>query len=558
LGGAGTITGNVTVAGGGTLAPGVVAPFSTLTVGGNVNFQSGSVFRVSVNDAGQSDKLAIINGGTATLTGGTVKVLASGTAANFAALTNPITILTANGGGLGNGNVFSGVSTNLAFLLPTLSYDPDDVFLTFTLNKTLFTDVALTPNEKAVAAALAASPPGSALVQAVLTQSAEGARQAFDALSGEIYASLSNVQAETALITRDAILDRMRYASYYGAPGDLSALGFGGPPLAYAETESPAKEASNVPGSPAAGGAGLEGHQAYAADLGQPVKAPVLRPVSTPNYTFWGQGFGGWGHVDSDGNAAAVHDNFAGFIGGVDGRLGQLWRAGFAAGYTHADVNAAARASSANIDSGVVGLYAGGPLVGRLNLRGGGTYSFGNIDVNRTVSFPGFFEPARSNLNGGVGQAFAELGYGMSFGRVAVEPLAGLAYVHVHSGSFLEDGGVAALSGASGDENIGYTTLGLRAASLVPLANGTVLSPHLTAQWQYAFGDVTPTAALAFPSTGAAFNVAGVPIARSAALIDAGVDWRLTPQVKLGVAYWGDLAEHAQVNAVKGHFTWDF
>jgi outer membrane autotransporter protein len=100
--------------------------------------------------------------------------------------------------------------------------------------------------------------------------------------------------------------------------------------------------------------------------------------------------------------------------------------------------------------------------------------------------------------------------------------------------------------------------LGFRAATVVPLANGTVLVPRGTLQWQHAFGDVTPTAALAFQSTGAAFSIAGVPIARDAALVEAGFDWRFSPWAKLGAFYQGELAAHAQTHAVKGAFTWGF
>ena len=139
-----------------------------------------------------------------------------------------------------------------------------------------------------------------------------------------------------------------------------------------------------------------------------------------------------------------------------------------------------------------------------------------------------------------------------------MEPLAGLAYVHVRDGSFLESGGVAALSGASANENTGYSFLGVRAATFVPLANGTMLVPRGTLQWQHAFGDVVPASALAFQGTGAAFSVAGIPIARDTALVEGGFDWRFAPQAKLGAFYQGELAAHAQTHAVKGAFTWDF
>ncbi len=570
LAGFGTIAGDVNVANGGNLAPG--SSIGTLTVTGNASFAPGAIFTINVSPHSAS-KLAVA--GTAILTGGTVQVLAGGT--GFAPSTQ-YTILTATGG-LG-GTTFGDVTSDLAFLTPTLSYDPNDVFLTLDVNATAFPSVAITPNQRAVAVALAQSPTDSALVAAVLGQNAEGARQAFDALSGEVFASVHTVQAEDALLVRRAILDRLRAAAYDDAPAALRPLGYGGPALAYNTNEAASgdyasgasNDASGASGghdasapSPRLGGEG-RGEGAYAADMAPPaqlpLKAPLLIPPRAPTYSFWAQGFGAWGHVDLDGNAAALKDNFAGFIAGVDTRLGSLWRAGLTAGYTHADLSVDARHSSGNIDSGVIGLYAGGPIAGRFNVRLGGTYTFDNIDTNRSIIFPGFFDATHASFNGHAAQVFAELGYGMSFGRLAVEPLAGLAYVNVHTGGFAESDDttvdLAALNVASGTENTGYSTLGLRLATLLPLSNGAILTPHLTAQWQHAFGDVSPSAALAFQSTGIAFDVAGVPIARNAGLIDAGLDWRVTPQAKLGVSYWGDLASDAQVHAVKGSFTWDW
>ena len=273
--------------------------------------------------------------------------------------------------------------------------------------------------------------------------------------------------------------------------------------------------------------------------------------------TFWAQGLGGWGHTDSDGNAASVSSRFGGFLSGVDARYGDTLRAGLVAGYLRSDLNAAARSSSAGIDSAQLGAYAGGRL-GAFNVRGGASYSYDSIDTSRAIAFPGFTDQTQAHFHGNVGQVFGEVGYGMTFGSVAVEPLAGLAYVHLHNGAFLESGGVAALSGSSVNENIGYSSLGVRAATALPLANGTVLVPRGSLQWQHAFGDVTPAAALAFQGTGAAFSVAGVPIARDTALIESGFDWRFSPQARLGAYYQGELAAHAQAHAFKGTFNWNF
>ena len=122
-------------------------------------------------------------------------------------------------------------------------------------------------------------------------------------------------------------------------------------------------------------------------------------------------------------------------------------------------------------------LYATGRL-GAFNVRTGASYSFDDIDASRGIFFPGFTDQTKARFHGNVGQVFGEVGYGMTFNHLAVEPMAGLAYVHLRDGSFLESGGAAALSGASSHENIGYSSLGVRMATFVPLANGTVLVPR--------------------------------------------------------------------------------
>ena len=126
--GQGTVSGDVNVMSGGMVAPGIVSgtAIGTLTVTGDVTFGGNSTFRVNTNAAGLASKLAV--GGASTLTGGNVQVVAeSGT---FAPST-PYTILTA-AGGLG-ATTFNSVTSNLAFLTPSLSYDPNNVFLTLYL-----------------------------------------------------------------------------------------------------------------------------------------------------------------------------------------------------------------------------------------------------------------------------------------------------------------------------------------------------------------------------------------------------------------------------------------
>jgi uncharacterized protein with beta-barrel porin domain len=235
----------------------------------------------------------------------------------------------------------------------------------------------------------------AALVNALLVQSDASIRQAFDALSGEIHASARTVILEDSLYAREAMLGRLRQVSYGSAPGAMAALGSGGPALAYAENAS-AQSASDT-----------EGARAYARPRDAraaafPVKAPPAAPAASPDLVFWLQGLGAWGHADSDGNAAAVRRDLAGFFTGFDRRFGD-WRAGLAAGYTNSQPKADARASSATVDTGHFGAYAGGSA-GAWNVRSGAELAWSSVSTNRSIVFPGFSEVASARYNAGLAQ----------------------------------------------------------------------------------------------------------------------------------------------------------
>jgi fibronectin-binding autotransporter adhesin len=133
LGGNGTIGGNVVNAG--TLAPG--NSIGLLTVNGSYVQMAGSTYQVEANAAGQADRINV--GGAASIQGGTVQVLAQ--PGNYGRSTT-YTILNATGGVAGT---YSGVTSNFAFLTPSLSYDANDVFLTLVLNSFLLRRPDLQP-----------------------------------------------------------------------------------------------------------------------------------------------------------------------------------------------------------------------------------------------------------------------------------------------------------------------------------------------------------------------------------------------------------------------------
>jgi len=194
--------------------------------------------------------------------------------------------------------------------------------------------------------------------------------------------------------------------------------------------------------------------------------------------------------------------------------------------------------------------------MGAWKLRAGGAYGLNFIDTSRSIAFPGSSSQAAANYYAGTGQLFGEVGYSAVVQGIDVEPFGGLAWVHLNTQGFKESGGAAALKGASGDSDVGYSSLGIRAAASYVLANGTTLTPRVSAAWQHAFGDLTPAATLAFANIpGSKFTVTGVPLAPDVALIDAGADVSIGPKAKFGLSYFGMLSSGTQYNSVWGSFT---
>jgi outer membrane autotransporter protein len=522
----GSISGSlVTVSGGGILggigtvgaiaanAGGIVAPgnsIGTLNVAGNVVFGSGSIYQVEVNAAGQGDKL--LAGGTATISGATVQVLAA--AGNYSSSTS-YTILSATGGVTGT---FAGVTSNLAFLSASLTYDANNVNLLLARNSTSFSSVGITPNQIAAGGGVESLGAGNAVKNAVLNLSAPQARYAFDQLSGEVHASVKTALIEDSRFPRDAGINRLRSA--FGGVGASSG------PLA-----------------------------AYAAD-----GTPVAVAATTVGLAFWGQAFGSFGSTDGDGNAARLGRSTGGFLTGGDAVAFDGVRIGALGGYSRTSFDVKDRASSGSSDNYHIGLYAGSQW-GALGLRTGAAYTWHEIATSRSVAFAGFSAQDSSRYHAGTAQVFGDLGYRIDAGHTAVgalafEPFANLAYVNLSTGGFSETG-AAALTGRSDSTGVTFSTLGLRASTDFRL-NGMAATARGSLGWRHAYGDVTPTSLLAFAGGGSSFSIQGVAIAKDSAVVDAGFDVVVARNVSVGFAYVGQAASHAQDHDFKANLNWKF
>jgi outer membrane autotransporter protein len=278
--------------------------------------------------------------------------------------------------------------------------------------------------------------------------------------------------------------------------------------------------------------------------------------ADTHGIAAWGRAFGAWGQRNGDGNAAKLNRSTGGLFFGVDAPVSADARLGVVAGVGRTSFNVADRSSSGSSDDYSIGLY-GGKRWGNLAFRSGVGYTLHDISTNRSVSFPGFSDNLKSNYRAGTAQAFGELGQGFDVGRARVEPFANLAYVNLHANGFIESGGAAALTGASSNTGLTYSTLGARVSTNLDV-HGATLTLRGMAGWRHAFGDVTPLATMRFASGGDAFGIGGVPVARNAAVLEAGLDYALARNTTLSISYNGQFGSGVSDHSARLNFNRQF
>ena len=422
------------------------------------------------------------------------------------------TLLSAAGGITGTfaqDNV-SGASA-LAFIDTSLTYGNNDLTLSVARNNVGFADVALTGNQRRAAAALDSANAPASLRSEITSLDRAAAVAAFDSLSGEIHASTASVLLEDSRYLRNTVNDRMRQAD----------CGNGDPRSVLAPSSA---------------------QQSSSGCQGQGVG--------------WITALGGWSNHDASHAAASVDRDLSGFMLGFDNALNDDWRAGIAAGYTHTSLDAKQRNSDASVDSYHLATYLS-YQADALAARLGAGYSWHSIDTKRHVVAGAYSDELKAKYKAGTAQVFGEVGYTLQAGGVALEPFAGLAYVNYDSENGREKGGAGRLK-ASAEQDVTFSTVGLRMGKAFTLDNGTTVTPRGSLGWRHAFGDTTPDADLQFIEGGAGFSTQGVPIAKDAAVVEAGFDVSVGKAGKLGLGYSGQLSSENRDHAITASFSLGF
>jgi outer membrane autotransporter protein len=508
----GTLASTVMLNNGGILAPG--NSIGTLNVGGNFA-QTGGAYVVEANAAGQSDRINV--GGTATINGGTVQVLAQ--PGNYGPSTT-YTILKATGGVAGT---YSGVTSNFAFLTPSLSYNANDVFLTLAIAQNAFSIAAFTPNQRAVGVALDqsfanASGDFATVVGALAGLSTIQGPIALDTISGQPYADFGTLNTNNGALFMNALGQQMASARGAASAGRRQAL--------------------------------AQACEIEARDGVGPLNA-------------WFSALGGLGSVLGDANASTFSYNLGGAAAGIDYRLDPRFLVGIGTGYTHGTQWVNSFMGQGWSDSVSVAAYGSFRQSG-FYLDALARYAYFNNQLQRQILIPGLRQRTATGSTG-ANQFLGQIEGGYKLGIYApvsasIAPFGRFQISSVTQNAFSESGAQSlSLNVAQQTTNSQRTTIGADLGSSIGLGNEKKLDLAVRLGWQHEFADTGRPITAAFAGApDNSFTVLGATPIRDAAVVGLQASTTIAAATQVYLRYDGGVGGGTDNHAINlgVRFTW--
>jgi outer membrane autotransporter protein len=527
---AGSITSNVTVMAGAELG---VTGFITgnvvnhgrllrgngiglINVAGSVSFEPGSLFTVKTDARGNSDRLMLSGAGAqATLRGGTVDVRTENY--NYRRETR-YNIVTAEGGVSGQ---FAGVTSNLAFLSPRLSYDSNNVYLALQRNDVSYASVAQNAGQSSVSRLLAhmAESPDSYLVNAIASLdglSAPQARAAFDSIGAAGMAAMPQMGTFNQRSVHQNLVARLGIAE--GGDTLAPATGVAGRAVQVAFDD---RIKSDAP---------LIYAQAATPGSGQGLRAG---PANDAGNGFWLRGYGGTGRIDGDASTPGAKYHFGGTLLGYDRRISDGATLGAFGGYAEPRYEQELAASSARGKSYQLGGY-GRVRSGAWHVDGVASYARNNTDTSRVVTVGALSRAAAGSFNGDTVAVHLETGYTIKTGGFDLQPLAALSWVRQTQNAYSETGAGAfnLLLPNQRQESL-RSSLGLR--SVHPFQAGATQAVfEARAAWSHEFKNTRDiNARLAGDPAAGVFTISGPSLPRDSAVVGVGIAAQASRNLRL-------------------------
>ncbi|MGY4198848.1 autotransporter outer membrane beta-barrel domain-containing protein [Bradyrhizobium sp. USDA 4520] len=356
-------------------------------------------------------------------------------------------------------------------------------------------------------------------------------------LSPSIYASEQGRRVNDSYYARSAVYNRLEQA-FGGAPTSAMAVMGCGPEQRWSR-----------------------GNSASATGLVGPASSG-LPSYDLQGYAAWASAFGGWTTQSGDNNGASTRSTISGLMTGIDTSAFDDWQVGVVAGYSRSIFKVGAASSSGRSDNYTFGTYAGTEWTvpeGAIAFRSGLAYTWHDLEMSRNVRFPGFNDNLISDYDAGTFQIFGELGYKVHLGKYSViEPYASLAYVRAATDSFSERGlNGAALSVHAGTLDTTLSTLGVYATTRFQLGQ-IATTARADIGWRHAVGDLIPLSTASFAAGSSPFAASGLSIGKDVALVESGLDFQLSSNSTLGIAYQGQFGSGITQNGLNATFNVKF
>jgi outer membrane autotransporter protein len=542
LAGTGTV-GATTIMSGGTFAPGN-SP-GTMTIAGNLAFQSGALYLVQVNPSTASSA-NVTAGGSATLAGTVQAAFASGSY-----VTRTYTIVSAAGGL--NGTTFNTLSTtNLpAGFTASLSYTATNAILNLTATLGA-------PSAPSGAEPSPSGPGALACTFSINQCNVANALNAFFNNGGALPPNFVNIFGLTGanlanaltLLSGEAATGGQQVAfqltnQFLGIMLDPFVDGrsdaLGGKAIGFAP------EREELPDDIAL---------AYAKVL----KAPPKPPSFEQRWSVWGAGYGGSNRTSGDIAVVGSHDlsaRTAGGAAGLDYRLAPGTVVGFALAGGGTNWSLAQGIGGGKSDAFQAGIY-GTARSGPAYLAAALAYTNHWMSTDR-FAFAGDHLTASFNAQSFGGRI--ESGYRFMTYYGGLTPYAAIQAQNFRTPGYTEtdlNGGGFALGFNSRNATDTRSELGGRFDRLLLLNPEAALTLRARVAWAHDWISDPTLAALFQTLPGASFIVNGATPAKNSALTSAGAELRLASGVTLLGKFDGEFASHSSTYAGTGtvRYTW--
>ncbi|QVW27007.1 autotransporter domain-containing protein [Pseudomonas hormoni] len=441
----------------------------------------------------------IVVDGTAELWNASLNVVAQ--PGNYSA-SNEYTVLRA---GKVDGD-FGRVTSNLAYMTPTLSRSDTEVTLKYARNGLPLGEFATNDNSQKFGQSVAEpAATANAAITALLGSSVETAAIALNQLAGYSTANLAKLTLNSDAPISASMLSAMRQLD-----SGYSSTGRGN-------------------------------------------NSPRLAAGNEVNGRVWLQALGHGGKLDRDYDA--LQHSTHGLVLGADWRIDEEWRLGLMGGKSRTRVDGSL--FDGDLDSWHLGAYAlrqNGPM----SLRLGATHSSHDGSTQRQIAFNGFSDRPKGRYDANTQQVFAEVGYNLGRDAYSIEPFASLGYQRYQRDSYTEKGGDASLQVQEQTRNNVNSTFGLRVAKLNTLDNGMQLTPRFSAGWKHTYGELNSYTRQKLATEDTRYTVEGAALDRNSVTLDAGLDLALSKRQTLGVGVTGEMGTDSRNHGITGQWRMSF